>query len=87
MANLGVLNFNEIRDLNQKATTNNRDPKYRAQQQELKDKLTANRADFEKVQQLAPDRSDLWQEKLESIDHLISVVDNNLSEIAKRDKK
>lgn len=87
VANLGVLNFNEIRDLNQKATTNNRDPKYRAQQQELKDKLTANRADFEKVQQLAPDRSDLWQEKLESIDHLISVVDNNLSEIAKRDKK
>ena len=87
VANLGVLNFNEIRDLNQKATTNNRDPKYRAQQQELKDKLTANRADFEKVQQLAPERSDLWQEKLESIDHLISVVDNNLSEIAKRDKK
>jgi DNA replicative helicase MCM subunit Mcm2 (Cdc46/Mcm family) len=84
---VGVLNFNEVRDLNQKATTNNRDPQYKAQQQQLKDKLTSTRAYFAKVQELAPDRSDLWQNKLDNIDELISVVDRNLSEVAKRDKK
>ena len=84
---MGVVNFNEIRDLNQKATTNNRDPQYKAQQQELKDKLTSTRVYFAKVQELAPDRSDLWQNKLDNIDELISVVDKNLSEVAKRDKK
>ena len=87
IANVGVLNFNEVRDLNQKATTNNRDPQYKAQQQQLKDKLTSTRAYFAKVQELAPDRSDLWQNKLDNIDELISVVDRNLSEVAKRDKK
>ena len=87
IANVGVVNFNEIRDLNQKATTNNRDPQYKSQQQELKDKLTTTRVYFAKVQELAPDRSDLWQSKLDNIDELISVVDKNLSEIAKRDKK
>lgn len=87
IANVGVVNFNEIRVLNQKATTNNRDPQYKAQQQELKDKLTTTRTYFAKVQELAPDRSDLWQSKLDNIDELISVVEKNLSEVAKRDKK
>ena len=54
---------------------------------QLKDKLTSTRAYFAKVQELAPDRSDLWQNKLDNIDELISVVDRNLSEVAKRDKK
>ncbi|MBP5361089.1 MAG: tetratricopeptide repeat protein [Bacteroidaceae bacterium] len=87
VANVGVVHFNEIRDLNQKATTNNRDPQYKAQQTELKEKLTTTRTFFAKVQELAPERSDLWQSKLDNIDELISVVNNNLSEVAKRDKK
>lgn len=87
VSNVGVVHFNEIRDLNQKATTNNRDPKYKAQQQELKEKLTETRAYFEKVKELAPDKVDLWQNKLDNIDELISVVNTNLSEVAKRDKK
>lgn len=87
IANVGVLNFNEIRELNQKATTDNRDPKYKEQQQQLKDKLTTTRAYFEKVQMLAPEKSELWQDKLANIDNLISVVDTNLAEVAKRDKK
>ena len=87
LANIGVIHFNEIRVLNQKATLDNKDPKYKSQQQELKDKLTETREYFAKVQELAPDRTDLWQSKLENIDEFLSVINKNLSEIAKRDKK
>lgn len=86
-ANVGVLKFNEIRDLNQKAITNNKDPKYKAQQLELKGKLEEAKSIFNDVANLAPDKTDLWQDKLEQINNLISVIDNNLAEVAKRDKK
>lgn len=87
IANVGVVHFNEIRELNQKATTDNKDPKYKAQQNELKEKLTVTRQYFAKVQELVPDNPALWQEKLQNIDNLIDVVENNLKEVAKRDKK
>ncbi len=86
-ANIGVLKFNELRDLNQKAITNNKDPKYKAQQLELKGKLEEAKKIFEDVANLAPDKTDLWQGKLEQINNLINVIDSNLAEVAKRDKK
>lgn len=85
-ANVGVLKFNEIRDLNQKAITDNKDPKYKAQQQELKSKLEEAKSIFNDVANMAPDKEALWQDKLEQINNLIGIIDNNLAEVAKRDK-
>lgn len=87
ISNIGVTHFNEVRELNQKATTDNKAANYKSQQEELKSKLTETRGFFERVQALAPERPDLWEAKLESIDNLLQVVNTNLSEIAKRDKK
>ena len=87
ISNIGVTYFNEVRDLNEKATTDNKAANYKAQQEELKAKLTQTKEYFDKVQALAPDRSDLWQSKLDNINTLIEIVDKNLSEIAKRNKK
>lgn len=87
ISNIGVTYFNEVRELNQKATTDNRAANYKSQQEELKAKLTETRQYFQRVQTLAPERSELWQSKLESIDNLLNVVETNLAEIAKRNKK
>ncbi len=87
IANIGVTHFNEVRVLNQNATTDNKDPKYKAQQEELKTKLTETKGFFEKVQSLAPTHPSLWESKLENINALLEVVNTNLAEIAKRDKK
>ncbi len=85
VSNLGVTYFNDVRTLNQKATTNNNDPNYKAQQEELKVKLTETRIYFQRVQELAPERPSLWQSRLETIDELLNTVESNLTEIAKRD--
>lgn len=87
IANIGVTHFNEVRVLNQNAITDNKDPKYKAQQEELKTKLTETKGFFEKVQSLAPTQPSLWESKLENINSLLEVVNTNLAEIAKRDKK
>ncbi|MGN1235925.1 MAG: hypothetical protein ACI4TS_00610, partial [Bacteroidaceae bacterium] len=87
VSNIGVTYFNEVRELNQKATTDNKDPKYKAQQEELKAKLLETKGYFDKVQTLAPGNPDLWEAKLNNINSLLDVVNTNLSEIAKRDKK
>ena len=87
ISNIGVTYFNEVRILNEKATTDNKAANYKAQQEELKAKLIQTKEYFEKVQTLAPDRSDLWQSKLDNINTLVEIVDKNLSEIAKRNKK
>jgi len=85
--NVAVLNFSKISAFNAKAVVDNKDPKYKSQQQELMQMLTDNRAEFAKIQELASGKPDLWQSKLEQIDHLIDIVDTNLKEVAKRDKK
>lgn len=86
ISNIGVTYFNEVRTLNEKATTDNRAANYKAQQEELKAKLVQTKEYFDKAQALAPDRPELWQSKLDNINALIEVVNRNLSEIAKRDK-
>ncbi len=87
VSNLGVTYFNEVRTLNSKATTDNKAANYKSQQLELKAMLQKTKGYFEQAQAISPDRPDLWQSKLDNINELIEVVDKNLSEIAKRDKK
>ncbi len=87
ISNLGVTYFNEVRTLNSKATTDNKAANYKSQQLELKAMLQKTKGYFEQAQAISPDRPDLWQSKLDNINELIEVVDKNLSEIAKRDKK
>ncbi len=87
ISNIGVTYFNEVRTLNEKATTDNKAANYKAQQEELKAKLTQTKEYFDKAQALSPDRPELWESKLDNINSLIEIVDKNLSEIAKRDKK
>ena len=87
IANIGVTYFNEVRTLNEKATTDNKAANYKAQQEELKAKLAQTKEYFDKVQALAPERPDLWESKQNNINDLIEIVEKNLSEVAKRDKK
>ena len=86
ISNVGVTYFNEVRILNEKATTDNKAANYKSQQEELKAKLEQTKEYFNKVQTIAPDRPELWQAKLDNINTLIEIVDKNLSEIAKRNQ-
>lgn len=86
ISNVGVTYFNEVRILNEKATTDNKAANYKSQQEELKAKLEQTKEYFNKVQTIASDRPELWQAKLDNINTLIEIVDKNLSEIAKRNQ-
>ena len=85
--NIAVLDFSKVSAFNANAILDNKDPKYKGQQQELMQMLTNSRKQFAELQELAPEKPDLWEAKLEQIDHLIGIVENNLAEVAKRDKK
>lgn len=85
--NIAVLDFSKVSAFNANAILDNKDPKYKSQQQELLQMLTNSRKQFAEIQELAPGKPDLWNSKLEQIDHLIGIVESNLAEVAKRDKK
>ncbi|MBQ0089724.1 MAG: tetratricopeptide repeat protein [Prevotellaceae bacterium] len=87
--NLGVTYVNEFRELNEKIPTSFRDPKYIDGQKQALALCEKAKENFEQVSILAPEQANLWQAKLDNVNHNIEAINGNIKRVSdyQRSKK